>query len=65
MYNNSKHEKQHTLSAHRTNDGFIEITSLELLDELVGGFINPEEVYCQVYNTDEKLTTPIGKEGIS
>jgi len=37
-----------TASAVRTNEGFIEITSLELLDEMVGGLINPDAIFCQL-----------------
>ncbi|WP_462170680.1 hypothetical protein [Pseudoalteromonas xiamenensis] len=38
----------HTLSAFRTADGLIEITSLEMLDALVGGLIEPEQAYCEL-----------------
>lgn len=37
-----------TLSAFRTADGLIEITSLEMLDALVGGLIEPEQAYCEL-----------------
>ncbi|PAJ75947.1 hypothetical protein CJF42_02685 [Pseudoalteromonas sp. NBT06-2] len=45
-----------TVNAIRTTDGFIEITSLELLDEMVGGLINPEAALCQLQE-DEINTT--------
>ncbi|NNG42504.1 hypothetical protein HJP15_06140 [Pseudoalteromonas sp. NEC-BIFX-2020_002] len=64
MQNNIKNEK-HAIAARRTNDGLIEITSLELLDAFVGGFISPEEVYCHVNDNDEKSTTTTSQEGIS
>ena len=41
------------VNAIRTNDGFIEITSLELLDEMVGGLITPDAMLCQL---DEEHT---------
>ena len=44
----SKLNDKKTVSAVRTNEGFIEITSLELLDEMVGGLINPEAIFCQL-----------------
>jgi len=37
------------VDAIRTNEGFIEITSLELLDEMVGGLISPDAMLCQLY----------------
>ncbi len=47
-------QKQHpsVASAVRTAEGFIEITSLDLLDAMVGGMINPEAVFCQLHNED-------------
>jgi hypothetical protein len=39
---------KNTVSAVRTNEGFIEITSLELLDQMVGGLINPDAIFCQL-----------------
>ena len=36
----------------RTSDGFIEIVSLELLDDMVGGMINPEAILCQLHEDD-------------
>ncbi|ATG79114.1 MULTISPECIES: hypothetical protein [Pseudoalteromonas] len=64
MHNNIKNEK-HAITAHRTNDGLIEITSLELLDALVGGYISPDEVYCQVKDNDEKSKIATNHEGIN
>ncbi|AQP99733.1 hypothetical protein B0W48_07965 [Pseudoalteromonas aliena] len=63
MHNPIENEKN-AITAHRTNDGLIEITSLELLDQLVGGFISPENVYCNVIDNDEKPTTVTSQEGI-
>lgn len=53
--NNSNLTKNTTVEAIRTNEGFIEITSLELLDEMVGGLINPEAALCQL--KEEHLNT--------
>ena len=39
-------------SAVRTSEGFIEITSLELLDDIVGGLIDPDLALCQLNDTD-------------
>ncbi|MEZ7279650.1 MULTISPECIES: hypothetical protein [Pseudoalteromonas] len=64
MRNNMKSEK-HSVAARRTNDGFIEITNLELLDALVGGYIDPEEVYCHVSDNQEQRTSFSDSEGIS
>ena len=50
MNNNIKNEKN-KVTDHNKSDGFIEITSLELLDQLVGGFISSEEVYCSQRTT--------------
>ncbi|CAM3012520.1 hypothetical protein [Pseudoalteromonas distincta] len=63
MHNHIKKEKN-AITARRTNDGLIEITSLELLDQLVGGFISPEDVYCNVIDNDETPSTKISQEGI-
>lgn len=61
---NIKSEK-HSVAAKRTNDGFIEITNLELLDALVGGYIDPEEVYCHVSDNQEQHSFFLDSEGIS
>ena len=54
--NNSNLTKNTTVEAIRTNEGFIEITSLELLDDMVGGLISPEAALCQL-KEDEINTT--------
>ncbi len=55
---------KNTVSAVRTNEGFIEITSLELLDEMVGGLINPDAIFCQLedenMNTHSNVSTETG-----
>ena len=45
---NKLNAPNNTATAVRTNEGFIEITSLELLDEMVGGMINPDTVFCHI-----------------
>jgi hypothetical protein len=50
-------KQESTASAVRTDEGFIEITSLELLDELVGGLIDPEAIFCQL--VDEESATVV------
>jgi hypothetical protein len=37
-----------TLTACTTLEGFIEVTALDELDKIVGGFLNPEEVYLEL-----------------
>ncbi len=51
---NNKIDKNNiaTVDAVRTSDGFIEIVSLELLDDMVGGMINPEAILCQLHEDD-------------
>ncbi len=54
---------KNTVSAIRTNEGFIEITSLELLDEMVGGLINPDAIFCQLEgenNNSNHMSTDAG-----
>jgi len=53
---------QPTVSATRTNEGFIEITSLELLDEMVGGLINPDAMLCQL-DDDESYSKQLIANG--
>jgi hypothetical protein len=52
---NSKVKADSTVSAVRTHEGFIEITSLELLDNMVGGLISPDAIFCQL--SDEEART--------
>lgn len=44
--------KKTTVNAVRTSEGFIEITSLEFLDEMVGGLVDPQAVFCQLSHED-------------
>jgi len=53
-----------TVDAIRTNEGFIEITSLELLDEMVGGLINPETALCQLQEKQINTTKHHVVDGI-
>ncbi len=58
--------QKHTLSARRTSDGLIEVTSLEMLDALVGGLIAPEDAYCQLNNIeDSSLSFSSNQEGVN
>ncbi|MBL4941339.1 MAG: hypothetical protein JKY81_06690 [Colwellia sp.] len=56
--------EKNMVSAVRTNEGFIEITSLELLDEMVGGLINPDAIFCQLeeesHSPQKHLATETG-----
>ncbi len=36
------------IKAVKTTEGFIEITALEELDDIVGGLIDPEAVFCEL-----------------
>mgnify|MGYP000636575102 CR=1 FL=1 len=60
----NKSNDKNTVSAVRTDEGFIEINSLELLDEMVGGLINPEVIFCQLEeesnNTHCHISTDVG-----
>ncbi|MCS6237662.1 hypothetical protein G3495_21505 [Shewanella baltica] len=51
-------------NAVRTAEGFIEITSLDLLDQMVGGMINPEAVFCQLYDEDSIVSQHLAVEGL-
>lgn len=53
---NLKVNEESTVSAVRTNEGFIEITSLELLDDMVGGLIDPDAIFCQLSDEDTGAT---------
>ena len=44
--------ENHTANAVRTNEGFIEVTSLELLADMVGGLINPESSFCELLDEE-------------
>ena len=37
-----------SIKAIQTTEGFIEITALEELDNIVGGLIDPEAVFCEL-----------------
>lgn len=43
-----KNSSKPIVNAVRTNEGFIEIISLDLLDEMVGGLITPDAMLCQL-----------------
>lgn len=62
--NEQKNNNSSIASAVRTAEGFIEITSLELLDEMVGGLINPEAVFCQLSEEDISVSQNIASEGL-
>jgi len=36
------------LTATTTLEGFIEVTALDELDKIVGGFLNPDEIYIEL-----------------
>lgn len=36
------------LAATTTLEGFIEVTALDELDKIVGGFLNPAEIYIEL-----------------
>lgn len=36
------------LTATTTLEGFIEVTALDELDKIVGGFFNPDEIYIEL-----------------
>ncbi|WP_306520627.1 hypothetical protein [Rheinheimera sp.] len=44
------------LAANTTLEGFIEVTALDELDKIVGGFLNPDEIYIQL--EDDAVTAP-------
>ncbi len=54
-----------TVNAVRTSDGFIEVVSLELLDAMVGGYIEPEGVYCEVKESDFSNLDRKAQEGVN
>jgi hypothetical protein len=43
------------LTASTTLEGFIEVTALDELDKIVGGFLNPEDIYIQL---EDDVSTP-------
>jgi len=42
------------INAIRTEDGLIEIVSLEMLDKMVGGLLPPDTLLCQLEEKDSK-----------
>lgn len=36
------------VTATTTLEGFIEVTALDELDKIVGGFLNPDEIYIEL-----------------
>ncbi|MCC5852796.1 MAG: hypothetical protein JJU30_08170 [Alkalimonas sp.] len=36
------------VTATTTLEGFIEVTALDELDKIVGGFLNPDEIYLEL-----------------
>ncbi|MGS0825366.1 hypothetical protein ACVBIO_06095 [Shewanella sp. 0m-8] len=64
MNSNKQKEKPSVASAVRTAEGFIEITSLDLLDEMVGGMVNPEAIFCQLNDEDVTVTKHVASEGL-
>lgn len=58
----NKLNDKNTVSAIRTNEGFIEITSLDLLDEMVGGLINPDAIFCQLEEENKKANSHMAAE---
>ncbi|MGP9802696.1 hypothetical protein [Rheinheimera sp. NSM] len=36
------------LTASTTLEGFIEVTALDELDKIVGGFLNPDDIYIEL-----------------
>lgn len=64
MNRNKQKENPSVASAVRTAEGFIEITSLDLLDEMVGGMINPDAVFCQLNDDDLTMTQHVASEGL-
>lgn len=58
----NKLNDKNTVSAIRTNEGFIEITSLDLLDEMVGGLINPDAIFCQLEEESNNAYSQISAE---
>ena len=54
-----------TIDAFKTPEGFIEITSLELLDDMVGGLIDSVASLATLHHGDETLTGKVfSSEGI-
>ena len=48
----SKKESKQPVPAMRTHDGLIEIVSLNVLDQLVGGMLSPDSAFCQLEQTE-------------
>lgn len=46
-------DKNTNIKATKTMEGFIEITSLDELDNIVGGLIDPELAFCEL--EEEKM----------
>ncbi|EGM79773.1 hypothetical protein Rhein_0233 [Rheinheimera sp. A13L] len=43
------------LAATITAEGFIEVTALDELDKIVGGLLNPEDVYIELNDESAKF----------
>lgn len=39
---------EQTLAASITLEGFIEVTALDELDKIVGGFLQPDDIYLEL-----------------
>ncbi|WP_293633183.1 hypothetical protein [Shewanella sp. CG12_big_fil_rev_8_21_14_0_65_47_15] len=47
-------KKNEPIKAIKTIEGFIEITSLTELDDIVGGFIDAESFLCELEDQDNR-----------
>lgn len=45
------------IQAVRSQEGFIEIVSIDSLNDIVGGMLSPESIYCQI--DSEGVTQPL------
>ncbi len=47
MTMNTKKSTNNIVHAVRSDDGFIEITSIDALNKMVGGMLDPNSMFCQ------------------
>ena len=42
------------IKAIKTQEGFIELQSLDELDDIVGGLIDPDSIFCEIEEEEDR-----------
>jgi hypothetical protein len=48
----TKIKKEKSLQAFKTDEGLIEISSIDELDMIVGGAYNPSDIFCEIVDSE-------------